>query len=254
MQIIIPFRNLDRDVFQIPQDGQNPIMHPQGRVQIMSDVLKLNSIANVRYAIVFGDILISPESTTNCNVLVGLREKDVNKINSMSLNLVIQNMNKNFLLGTRHRMNYILTTEKYDSKNFEQIYAPFDEKWLKYMVTDSNDSNVKKKNKFLAEKRHLEDELKGREHDLTWGKVPFASAKKANAGIWPVTLTQAVDLVSHFRTKMPNRKTRYKMLGNTGIMLYRPGKNRFYLAKGDAIRKKIERIVLKHKMRKIYAP
>lgn len=251
MQLIIPLRNLDREVFQVPHNGQNPIMHPPARVQIMSDVLKLNPIATVKYAIVFGDILTTPEPTSNCNVLVGLKEKDVNKINAMSLNMVVQNLNKNFLLGTRHRMNYILTTEKYDSNKFDQIYAPFDEKWLKYII---NESNIKKKHKSLNESKHLEDELKGREHDLTWGRVPFATAKKANFGVFPITLTQAVDLVNHFRTKMPNRKKRYKMLGNTGIMLYRPGKERFYLVKGEQLKKKIDRILLKDKMRKIYAP
>lgn len=252
MEPIIPIRNLDRDVFEIPQNGQNPIMHSAARVQIMSDVLKLNSIATVRYAVVFGDILVTPEPNTNCNVLVGFKEKDINKINFMSLNIVTKNLNQRFLLGTRHRMNYILTIDDYDSHKFEQIYAPFDEKWLKYTINE----NIKKKFKVNEEVKFgfLKKKKKDDTKDLTWGKGAFQHAKNIESGLVPLNTTQAIDIAEHFRIIIPNRKTLYKMLGNTRIMLYRPKRDKFYLVVGDALKNKIKKMVEKKRIINAYAP
>jgi len=231
--VLIPRYNLDPVLFDIPDMGQ-PRLNGQCKVHVLSGVARISSVCPTEWAVIFGKCLTEPDQTTFVNVLVGLDNDRMNKINSMSLNMIIRDLNDKYVVGTRHPIRYILTTEPLKKEEFDQLYAPLDDRWLKYIIRDQY--NTPKITPVFLEKKNEPEE-----NSLTTGKVPFIAAKEANSGVWPITIGQAQDLVDHFKTNMPKRGSYIKMLGNTKVMLYRPKRDKFFLLKGEALEKKVKK-------------
>lgn len=240
---VIPQTNLDDTLFQKP-DFEPPRLQQQAKVHILSGLARISSVCPTEYAVIFGKCLRDSDPNSKVNILVGLESRYCNKIKEASLNLVLAELNNKYVAGTTHPINFILTKEKYNKNEFDQLYAPIDDKWLRYVFTDEY---RKPKLKTISEKKNDKSEDF---HDVTIGKSPLNAAKASEFGIWPITIGQAQDITNHFKSNLPKRGKYYKMLGNTKIMLYRPKRDKFYLIKGENLHKKIEKKILLHKIKK----
>ena len=55
--------------------------------------------------------------------------------------------------------------------------------------------------------------------------------KQANRGIWRVSKAQVIDIAKKYKFFIPNDAYPTKYLGSTGILLWRKGRNKYFLIK-----------------------
>ena len=250
---IVPTSNLDPELFEFPQ-ASTPKLQIYARTQILSGLARVQSIVNTDFCIIYGPALASPDKKATINVLIGIDEDRVNRINTMSLNILLKDLNNQVAGSTQHPLAFFLTTDEYSVKNLEQAYAPIDDKWLKYVLNERNDGAGKRNTaiRHAWERDDITsmsnnrgsikpDLYKANMDDMTVGKKPFIAAHNADSGIWNITSGQAIDILNHFNAQVPTSDSPYKMLGNTGIMLHRPDKHTFRLLKGEILQNKVTR-------------
>lgn len=258
MNAIIPTNTLDPELFSFPFQT-SPVLNTQPKIQILSGVARIASICPTKYCVVFGECLSNPERNTIVNVLVGLEDNRINRINSSSLNLVLQELNDKFLLGTQHKVNFMLTTDNLDTTQFDQLYAPLDDKWLKYVMVEQTAQRTVDRRPYLNKiikpsnnkNQSIVPDIYKKKDNIKFGKSKLEAAKKANGGIWRISLAQAKEIAEHYNTKLPTRVDPSKKLGNTGIMMYRPEKQTIFLLKGEALQRKTKQNIAKAKAREI---
>lgn len=242
MNVIIPPDVLDQNLFTFPPQGI-PVLQAQAKLQIGSGVARIHSICPTEYCVIFGESLSSPAKDSTVHVLVGVDNKKINRINANSLNIVLDELNKKRILGTQHPINFIITTDRLDKSKFDQLYAPLDDEWLKYFLYEQTERRTVDKRPYLRKiikpadrkNQNIVPDIYKKKSDLNFGASVLNAAKKANQGTWPISLAQAKCIADNYNAELPKRKSPYKMLGNTQIMLYRPSKNKFLLLKGDVL-------------------
>jgi len=261
MKPIVPSSQLDPDLFQT-HEHSTPTLYPYAKTQIMSGLARIQSITSTNFMILYGPSLTSPEKTLPVYVLIGLKPKRVNDINVMSLNILLKGLNDNMLGSTQHPLKFFLTMDEYDLSRFDQAYAPLDDKWLKYVMNERNDgpAGANSAIKSAIDRKEFSgrtsssgsvraDLYKPNFDDMTVGKKAFLNAHTAEQGLWNITIGQAKDILEHFNTTLPKRPEPFKMLGNTGIMVYRPAKDKFLLLKGESFVNKAHKAIEKDKFR-----
>lgn len=256
MKPIVPSSQLDPELFQFPEHS-TPKLQNYARTQIMSGLARIAGVASTDFCIIHGPALASPEKTTPVYVLIGLQAKRVNDINTMSLNMLLKDLNDKFVGNTQHPLKFLITTDGYKLDRFDQAYAPLDDKWLKYVFNENRNDGASGANSAIRHAYERDDLnstserpdlYKANADDMTVGKNQFLAAHTADQGLWNITIGQASDILDHFNADMPKTPAPFKMLGNTGIMLYRPAKDKFYLLKGKSFTDKAHRAIAKLKL------
>ena len=145
------------------------------------------------------------------------------------------------------------------------MYAPFDDEWLVYDVRPVNEQFAGDKLKRSPDKRpYLNNMTFGQDRksqsivpdiykadpNPTIADATLKNMKRQETGIQRISIGKAKAAAEKYNSELPKRDKPYRMLGNTGIMLYRPAKSKFFLIKGEHLVKKVKRKVAKKELQR----
>lgn len=256
--MISVFPRLDPLLFDYRSGETQPILNPLVQKQIQMGLGKMFHVVPVKWCVLTGDALRTEDRNSILKVVVGINDKDINEYQSKyminALQAVIKRLNgdESRAIGTQHPIQYVVTTKQYSDIKFKDAYALLDDRWLKtsYRPTVQEKIEVKRPTyrrqymqtifRGLDRKKsdYIPDIYQTKKTDVLHAKVPFEAAKRSQSGMWRISKTQALEIGKHFHlTHLPKRRKPYKMLGNTGIMLFRPKRNVFFLIKGPYTKK-----------------
>lgn len=149
----IPPNSLDPRVFYNGDEGGDPKMLPEVKLQIIQDIDSINSAENesvktrVNDYVVVGPILKSGSSKfCPITVIVRLNTTNLDDVLKERILSTMNMINDRRAPGTTHPIHYIPTIREFDLGNYESVYHPFYEKWIK-------------KPRFLGEAKHDLDTL-----------------------------------------------------------------------------------------------
>lgn len=255
--MISVFPELDPLLFD-PRSGETqPILNPLVQKQIQMGLGEIFRVVPVKWCILTGDALRTPYKDSLLKIVVGIDDMNLagreTKYMITALQYIMSKLNNDSIaIGTQHPVKYILTTKKFKDVDFRDAYALLDDRWLKCSYRPPVIEKVQVKRptsrrqymrslfRGLDRKNpdYIPDIYKAKESEILHSKVPFESAKRSSSGMWRISRYQAMEIARHFHlTHLPKKIKPYKMLGNTGIMMFRPKKNVFFLIKGPYTKK-----------------
>ena len=255
------YPELDPALFKYEVGASQPTLHPKVRTQIYDDLSQVIRVVPVTWMVLTGPALQSNNPTAPLRVIIGIENAFQNFGHYNTYVGRIQNLDNDlnkdsYVKNTKHPLQYVLTTKSYYDFNFADAYAFMDDKWLstsfkspvteKIEVERPTSRRAYMKNLFRSTHRKNKDLIpdlyQTKKTDLQFSITPFKLAKERDRGMWKLTRGQAMELAKHFHlAHLPKRAKPFKMLGNTGIMMFRPAREKFFLLKGpvaDKIKKK----------------
>lgn len=251
--MISVFPELDPLLFDIKPGGVQPVLNPLAQKQIQMALGTISRVVIVKWCILTGDALRSGNPASELKVVIGINDHDLKNAQSGFLIKTMRNIlgklndSDSRVQGTQHPISYIITSKSFKDIKLRDAYALLDDRWLKssYIAPVVEKVQVKRplsrrqymKNIFRGLDRknsdYIPDIYKTTNIEISHAKIPFEAAKRSKSGMWRISKYQALELAKHFHlTHLPKRRKPFKMLGNTGIMIFRPHKNKLFLVKG----------------------
>jgi hypothetical protein len=252
------FPELDPLLFDYRGPETQPILNPLAQKQFQMALGEICRVVPTRWCILTGDALRSSNPQSLLKVVIGIKEQDFQGANSGYMFTVLGkilaklNNSETYVQGTQHPVKYIIVSNKYDDYNFRDAYALLDDRWLKCSYTPPMIEKIEIKrptnkrqymqNIFRGLNRknpdYIPDIYKKTQYETTHAKIPLEAAKRGTSGMWRLSRFQAMEIARKYHlTHLPKKRKPYKMLGNTGVMLFRPGKEKFFLIKGPYTKK-----------------
>lgn len=256
--MISVFPDLDPLLFDYRGAETQPILNPLAQKQFQMALGEICRVVPVRWCVLTGDALRTGDPNSEIKVIIGVREQDFQGMSSRymftTLSKIIQRLNAadSRVQGTTHPVRYIIVSKKYDDFKFRDAYALLDDRWLKCSYEPPVTEKIQVKRP-LSKRQYMQgifrglnrknpdyipDIYKDADVEVVHAKIPLEAAKRNKSGMWRLSRYQATEIAKKYHlTHLPKRRKPYKMLGNTGIMLFRPGKEKFFLIKGSYVKK-----------------
>jgi len=130
--IDLPRNSLDPDVFMF-QDGQQPILNPAIKRQIVENIHEIEGACRLKDFYMVGSILTKTYThDSDIDITIEVEKGDVDDITEVNLLTVIKRLNGRLAISTTHPINYYfeLTDEPIDYR-FDAIYDVINERWRK---------------------------------------------------------------------------------------------------------------------------
>lgn len=257
--MISVFPNLNPMLFDYMYNSGQPTLNPLAQKQFQMALGEISRVMPVKWCVVGGDALRTDSPQAKIKIYIGVSERDLSNvldkkymITLLTRTLNRLNSNEPKALGTTNPVEYIVTFKPYTEIQLRDAYALLDNRWLKcsYVPVVSEKRQVKRptsKRQYMQnifrgiERRHpdyIPDIYKDAQFNVTHAKVSLDAAKRSVSGFWRISRLQALEVAKKYHlTHLPKRRKPYKMLGNTGIMLFRPKKQTFFLIKGPYTKK-----------------
>lgn len=134
----IPPDSLDPRVWYFPQTGQDPILLPGVKQQIIRDIDRINE-ADQQYVKtrVWDYFMVGPivkegsSNTCPINVIVQINTTNLTDLLKETILNTIKDLNGKLVVGTQHPLYYIPTIRKFVPEQHYAVYHPYTEKWIK---------------------------------------------------------------------------------------------------------------------------
>jgi len=256
--MISVFPDLDPLLFDYRGGETQPILNPLAQKQFQMALGEISRVVPVRWCVLAGDALRTGDRNSEIKVIIGVREQDFQGVAAKymfsTLAKIINKLNDpdSRVQGTMHPVKYVVVSKKYQEFNFRDAYALLDDRWLKCSYEPPMMEKIQVKRP-LSKRQYMQsifrglnrknpdyipDIYKDAEVEVTHAKIPLEAAKRSSSGMWRLTRYQATEVAKKYHlTHLPKRRKPYKMLGNTGVMMFRPGKEKFFLIKGPYVKK-----------------
>ena len=146
---IVP-NSLDPRVFYFPPEGGDPTIHPTVKNQILTDIARINTaegdygMTRIADYILVGPVL-EQSSSDKCSLIIKLKlstanlddmlkERILNMIKEINGEEVGKSGTTNggtYVTGTQHKIYYIPTVRDFDYNEYDAVYHPYTDKWIK---------------------------------------------------------------------------------------------------------------------------
>ena len=130
--------SLDPRVWYFIPQGGDPILQPQIKAQILSDIDRINQAEHQGAARrVWDYFLVGPvlqensSDKSSINILVQINKTNLDDMLKERILQTIKDINGKLAVGSLHPIYYIPTIREIDKEKYLGIYHPYTEKWLK---------------------------------------------------------------------------------------------------------------------------
>jgi hypothetical protein len=158
-KVIIP-NSLDPRLFYFPPEGGDPILLPGHRAVIANNIDLINSIeAGPVLPRVEDYFMVGPSLKENSSdkapvvIKVKLFTNNLTDLLKEHILNMIKDFNEKLLPGTQHPIVFIPTVRKFDLEEYESVYHPYSQKWLK-KPRFLGESSIEKIAKLPKKKKH----------------------------------------------------------------------------------------------------
>lgn len=131
-EIHIPRESLCPNVFQFFEDGRPPILQDSIKAQILTDIQMLENVVPITNFYLIGDVL-TPYYTdrSDMNIYVEIDPQIIDQLASAQIFYNLKRINGRYATGTRHKINYLLHSQKLDVDTQNAVYDIVNERWIK---------------------------------------------------------------------------------------------------------------------------
>jgi len=134
----IPPNSLDPRIWYFPPDGQDPILLPGVKQQILRDIDRINE-AEQQYVKtrVWEYFMVGPvvkegsSKICSINIVVQINPTNLTDMLKERILQTIKDINGKIAVGSQHPIYYIPTVRKFDTDTHYAVYHPYTEKWIK---------------------------------------------------------------------------------------------------------------------------
>lgn len=130
--------SLDPRVWYFLPDGGDPKLQPEVKSQILNNIDSINSVEQEGTRVrVWDYFIVGPvlreKSSERCTINIIVQINPTNLSDMLKENILnrIKDINGKLATGTLHPIHYIPTIRNFNKDQYEAVYHPFTEKWIK---------------------------------------------------------------------------------------------------------------------------
>jgi hypothetical protein len=134
---IVP-NSLDPRTFYYPPEGGDPVLHPEIKLQVLTDIARFNTLegdfgtTRVKEYYLIGPIL-KPGASDRCPIFikVQLEENNLTDVLKEKILNCMKDIDGRLATGTQHPVMYIPTVRPLNPDDYDSAYHPYTDKWVK---------------------------------------------------------------------------------------------------------------------------